>query len=98
MHAYIVYGSIRLLVPQQRHRVPTLILRICLEVHLMQILAAEESIHRRPRILVVRGREFPSRPALGVALGVGPNYGNIDDILQPLQMADEIDAMRKGAK
>lgn len=64
----------------------------------MQVLTPKEPVDRRVRVLVVCLGEPPSGPALRVAFGVRADDGDVDDVRQSFEMADDVGALGEGAE
>lgn len=64
----------------------------------MEVSEIEERIRGRARILRVARGELPARPAIPIALRIGPDYCDRDDISQSLEVPDEIRTMGKRAE
>lgn len=95
---YVVDSSVGLLIPQQWHRIPPLIILVSPEINIVQVFAAEELVDRCTLIFVLVCGEFPPGPPLRVPLGIGSNDRYVDDILQAFQVAHEICSMGKWAE
>lgn len=95
---YVVDSSVGLLIPQQRHRIPPLIIIVGPEINIVQVFAAEELVDRCTLIFVLVCREFPPRPPLRVTFRIRSNDRYVDYILQFFQVAHEIGSMSERAE
>jgi len=82
--AYIVDNGLKLLIPEYGHGVSSLILFVCLEVNLVQVLATVKLVHGRVWILIITAGKLPTRPALIVAFRIWLDSTDVDEILQAL--------------